>query len=140
VRYPEIRRSDVLEALVAALLAVVCAALAVLGPERLLQVGGVLAATGLLGSLPVGLAYHFRLRAWLARRGPPPRRWWWAPSRFHAGLERDGRASVLPFFTAGVVLIGLCAIGLLFVGTGTVKAYMAVGQTGEGSPPSAASH
>jgi hypothetical protein len=117
----------VIEAFVAAALAALFATLAALGPERLLQIGALFAAAGLLGSLPVGLAYHLRLRAWLARSGPPPRRWWWAPSRFHAGLERDGRASILPFFKAGVVLIGLCMVGLLFVGTGTVKAYMAVG-------------
>jgi hypothetical protein len=123
----------VLEVLVAALLAALFSVLAALGPERLLQVGALFAAIGLLGSLPVGLAYHLRLRSWLLRRGPPPRGWWWAPSRFHAALERDGRAKVLPFFTAGVVLVALCVVGLLFVGTGTVKAYLAVGHADE--PP-----
>jgi hypothetical protein len=121
----------VLEALVAGGLAAMFSVLATLGPERLLQVGALFAAVGLLGSLPVGLAYHLRLRSWLLRRGPPPRGWWWAPSRFHAALEHEGRASVLPFFTAGVVLVALCVVGLLFVGTGTVKAYLAVGHTDE---------
>src|SRR6185436_6706739 len=110
------------EAFIAALLAALFGTLAALGPEQLLQVGTLFAAFGLLGSLPVGLAYHLRLRAWLARGGPPPRRWWLAPSRFHVGLERDGRAAVLPFFNAGLVLIGLCVVGLLFVGTATFKA------------------
>lgn len=113
-----------IEAIVAALLLALVAALGWLSPDGLLTFGSAVAVAGLGASLLVGVVYHLRLRAAVARKGPLPARWWLAPSRLHQLLDEDERLTVLPFFVAGVVLVAICFGGLLLVMLGAIKAYL----------------
>ena len=100
------------------------AALGWLSPDGLLAFGTAVAVAGLGASLVVGVVYHLRLRAAVARKGQLPARWWLAPSRLHRLLDEDERMTVLPFFVAGVVLVAICFGGLLLVALGAIKAYL----------------
>ncbi len=113
-----------IEALVAVLLLVFVAALGWMSPDGLLAFGTAVAVAGLGASLVVGVVYHLRLRAAVARKRLLPPRWWLAPSRLHSLLDADERMTVLPFFVAGVVLVAICFAGLLLVTLGAIKAYV----------------
>lgn len=56
---------------------------------------------GFLFGVPTGVYYHVVLRRELSRRGPVPPRWWLRPHHFHAELDDDARARVLPFWFMG---------------------------------------
>ena len=100
------------------------AALGWLSPDGLLAFGSAVAVAGLCASLVVGVVYHLRLRAVMARKGPLPSRWWLAPSRLHPALDESERMTVIPLFVAGVVLVAICFGGLLLVALGAVKAFL----------------
>ena len=123
---PAAVRLRVIEALLALLLLGVVVVLAWLAPLLLLAIGAGLAAAGLFASVAVGVLYHRRLRLELRRRAMLPARWWWAPSRLHRDLDDAGRAVVLPYFRAGVVLIILALTGLSLVALGAAKAWLIV--------------
>jgi hypothetical protein len=112
-----------IEAILAAVLVAFVVALGWLSPDGLLAFGTAVAVAGLGASLVVGLVYHLRLRAAVARKGQLPARWWLAPSRLHRLLDDDERLTVLPFFIGGVVLVAVCFGGLLLVAMGAIKAY-----------------
>jgi hypothetical protein len=113
-----------IEVVLAAVLLALVAALGWLSPDGLLAFGSAVAVAGLGASVLVGVVYHVRLRAAVARKGLLPARWWLAPSRLHRLLDDDERMTVLPFFVAGVVLVAVCFGGLLLVALGAVKAYL----------------
>lgn len=113
-----------IEVVLAAVLLALVAALGWLSPDGLLAFGSAVAVAGLGASVLVGVVYHVRLRAAVARKGLLPARWWLAPSRLHRLLDDDERMTVLPFFVAGVVLVAICFGGLLLVALGAVKAYL----------------
>jgi hypothetical protein len=98
--------------------------LAWLSPLPLLAIGAGLASAGLSASVAVGILYHRRLRLELVRRQALPPRWWWAPTRLHRRLDEAGRAAVLPYFRAGLVLVVLAFGGMALVALGAAKAWM----------------
>jgi hypothetical protein len=112
------------ELLAALLLLVFVALLGWLSPDGLLAFGSAVAIAALCASLVVGVVYHLRLRAAIARRGPLPVRWWLAPSRLHGALDEGERLIVIPLFVTGVVLVAICFAGLLLVAIGAVKAFL----------------
>jgi hypothetical protein len=113
-----------IEAGIALALLAFVVALGWLTPDGLLAFGTAVAVAGLGASMLVGLVYHLRLRAAVARKGQLPARWWLAPSRLHGLLDENERLTVLPFFVAGVVLVAICFAGLLLVALGAIKAYV----------------
>jgi hypothetical protein len=115
------------EGVLALLVLGVVLGLGVVTPLPLLSIGAGLTAAGLSASAAVGWMYHRRLRDELLRRRPLPARWWWAPSRLHRELDDAGRAVVLPYFRAGLLLILLAFAGLFLVALGAVKAWLTVG-------------
>jgi hypothetical protein len=80
--------------------------------------GIVVAALGLLLSLPTGLWYHLRLRRVLVKQGDLPRTWWLYPTRLHDRLEGDEKAWVLRPFYAGAFGMAVSIVGCLFVAYG----------------------
>ena len=101
-------------------LMVVCFALAAWIPwPTLLQLGALLAASGLLLGVPAGVLYHVRLRSALLRNRVLPKRWWVAPLSHHALLPEPELRNVMPACYVGatgfVVAAAGCALGVLAV-------------------------
>lgn len=84
-----------------------------------LMVGLTLVAAGALGSVVMGIFYHFTLWRTLGPRSKLPPGWYWSPSSYHGSLTADERLRVLPWFYAG-------ALGFIMVVIGAATVLMAV--------------
>lgn len=84
---------------------------------QLLYAGSMIAAGGLILSVPFAVWYHWKLYRALSPRGELSRRWLWNPTAEHVRLRPDERVGVLTYFYIGalgwvVTVLGLAVVGL----------------------------